>query len=78
MVGHVRFLLQIESARARPRLHDIAGADLRVMGMMLGSEDFSLDCGARRRIDWRLGSGVSSQADPDAGSTGARWHQRRG
>ena len=43
--GHVRFLLQIESADALPRLHDIAGADPRVMGMMLGSEDFSLDCG---------------------------------
>lgn len=43
--GHVRFLLQIESAAALPRLHDIAGADPRVMGMMLGSEDFSLDCG---------------------------------
>lgn len=43
--GQVRFLLQIESAAALPRLHDIAAADPRVMGMMLGSEDFSLDCG---------------------------------
>lgn len=43
--GHVRLLLQIESAQALPRLHDIAAADPRVMGMMLGSEDFSLDCG---------------------------------
>jgi citrate lyase subunit beta/citryl-CoA lyase len=43
--GHVRFLLQIESALALPRLHDIATAHPRVMGMMLGSEDFSLDCG---------------------------------
>ena len=43
--GHVRFLLQIESAAALPRLHDIAAAHPRVMGMMLGSEDFSLDCG---------------------------------
>jgi citrate lyase subunit beta/citryl-CoA lyase len=41
----VRFLLQIESAIALPRLHEIAGADPRVMGMMLGSEDFALDCG---------------------------------
>ena len=44
--GHVRLLLQIESALALPRLHEIAAADPRVMGMMLGSEDFSLDCGA--------------------------------
>ncbi|MDP3085322.1 MAG: CoA ester lyase [Rubrivivax sp.] len=43
--GHVRLLLQIESALALPRLHEIAAADARVMGMMLGSEDFSLDCG---------------------------------
>ena len=44
--GHVRFLLQIESTAALPRLHEIAAAHPRVMGMMLGSEDFSLDCGA--------------------------------
>lgn len=44
-IGHVKFLLQIESAAALPRLHEIAGATPRVMGMMLGSEDFSLDCG---------------------------------
>ena len=43
--GHLRFLLQIESAAALPRLHDIAAAHPRVMGMMLGSEDFSLDVG---------------------------------
>lgn len=42
---HVQFLLQIESAAALPKLYDIAAADPRVMGMMLGSEDFSLDCG---------------------------------
>ena len=44
--GQVRFLLQIESAAALPRLHEIAASDARTMGMMLGSEDFSLDCGA--------------------------------
>lgn len=44
-VGGVRFLLQIESCVALPRLHEIAAADARTMGMMLGSEDFSLDCG---------------------------------
>jgi len=43
--GTVRFLLQIESCVALPRLHEIAAADARTMGMMLGSEDFSLDCG---------------------------------
>lgn len=43
--GQVRLLLQIESAAALPRLHDIAAAHPRVMGMMLGSEDFSLDLG---------------------------------
>lgn len=43
--GHVRLLLQIESAAALPRLHEIAAAHARVMGMMLGSEDFSLDLG---------------------------------
>lgn len=43
--GHVRLLLQIESAAALPRLHEIAAASPRVMGMMLGSEDFSLDVG---------------------------------
>ena len=49
--GHVRFMLQIESAAALPRLHDIAAADPRVMGMMLGSEDFSLDCGCLPTAD---------------------------
>ncbi len=44
--GHLRFVLQIESALALPRLYEIAAADRRVLGMMLGSEDFSLDCGA--------------------------------
>jgi citrate lyase subunit beta/citryl-CoA lyase len=43
--GHVRFLLQIESAAALPHLYAIASASERIMGMMLGSEDFSLDCG---------------------------------
>lgn len=43
--GHVRFLLQIESATALPLLYNIAASSPRVMGMMLGSEDYSLDCG---------------------------------
>ncbi|WP_248798153.1 HpcH/HpaI aldolase/citrate lyase family protein [Pseudomonas sp. MWU13-2105] len=45
--GRIRFLLQIESAIALPALHQIAAADPRIMGMMLGSEDFSLDCGGK-------------------------------
>lgn len=43
--GTVRLLLQIESAAALAHLPAIAAAHPRVMGMMLGSEDFSLDCG---------------------------------
>ncbi|MFD0666569.1 HpcH/HpaI aldolase/citrate lyase family protein [Ramlibacter sp. MAHUQ-53] len=43
--GGVRFVLQVESCVALPRLHEIAAADPRTLGMMLGSEDFSLDCG---------------------------------
>jgi citrate lyase subunit beta/citryl-CoA lyase len=43
--GTVRFLLQIETTAALPRLAEIAAASPRSMGMMLGSEDFSLDCG---------------------------------
>lgn len=43
--GAVKFLIQIESAFAMPHLFDIAAADSRNMGMMLGSEDYSLDLG---------------------------------
>ncbi len=53
--GQVRFLLQIESCVALPRLHEIAAADARTMGMMLGSEDFSLDCGGRPTPEARMG-----------------------
>lgn len=44
--GQTRLLLQIESPAALPRLPEIAAAHPRVMGMMLGSEDFSLACGS--------------------------------
>jgi citrate lyase subunit beta/citryl-CoA lyase len=44
--SHARFLLQIESAKALPQVYEIAQASPRIMGMMLGSEDYSLDCGA--------------------------------
>lgn len=43
--GQTRLLLLIESPAALPRLPEIAAAHPRVMGMMLGSEDFSLECG---------------------------------
>ncbi len=43
--GQTRLLLQIESPVALPRLPKIAAAHPRVMGIMLGSEDFSLECG---------------------------------
>lgn len=43
---HARLLLQIESAKALPQVYEIAKASPRIMGMMLGSEDYSLDCGA--------------------------------
>lgn len=43
--GGVKFLIQIESAFAMPHLLDIAAADPRNIGMMLGSEDYSLDLG---------------------------------
>lgn len=49
--GHVRFLLQIESASALPCLYEIAASSPRVMGMMLGSEDYSLDCGGLPKPD---------------------------
>lgn len=52
--GLIRFLLQIETAGALPRLHEIAAAHPRVFGMMLGSEDFSLDCGAQPTEDTLL------------------------
>lgn len=44
--GQVRLLILIESPAALPKLAEIAAAHPRVMGMMLGSEDFSLECGA--------------------------------
>lgn len=49
--GTVRLLLQIESCAALPRLHEIAAADPRIWGLMLGSEDYALDCGAEPTPD---------------------------
>ena len=44
-IGSIKFLIQIESATAIQNLYQIAASDQRVMGMMLGSEDYSLDIG---------------------------------
>jgi citrate lyase subunit beta/citryl-CoA lyase len=44
--NHVRFLLQVESAIGLAQVNAIAAASPRVMGIMLGSEDYSLDCGS--------------------------------
>jgi citrate lyase subunit beta/citryl-CoA lyase len=43
--GKIKFLLLIESPQALLFLNEIACAHPRIMGMMLGSEDFSLECG---------------------------------
>lgn len=48
---HVQFLIQIETVAALPKIYEIAAASERIMGMMIGSEDFSLDCGASPTSD---------------------------
>lgn len=44
-LGHTLILAQIEDVRALPALDEIAVASPRLMGMSLGSEDFSLSAG---------------------------------
>lgn len=44
--GHTLLVAQIEHVRALPRLDEIAASSRRVMGMILGSEDFSVSAGA--------------------------------
>lgn len=44
-LGHTGLLLQIEDVHALPRLDDIATASSRVLGLSLGSEDFSASAG---------------------------------
>jgi citrate lyase subunit beta/citryl-CoA lyase len=43
--GHVRLIAQIEHVRALPNLDEIATASPRLLGMSLGSEDFSVSAG---------------------------------
>jgi citrate lyase subunit beta / citryl-CoA lyase len=43
--GSIKFIAQIEDVRALPHLDEIAGASPRLLGMSLGSEDFSTSCG---------------------------------
>jgi citrate lyase subunit beta/citryl-CoA lyase len=44
-VGSVRLIAQIEHVAALPRLDEIAGSSPRLLGMTLGSEDFSASAG---------------------------------
>ncbi|MGQ0619963.1 MAG: HpcH/HpaI aldolase/citrate lyase family protein [Panacagrimonas sp.] len=44
--GQILLIAQIEHVRALPQLDEIAGSSPRVMGLILGSEDFSVSAGA--------------------------------
>lgn len=44
-VGHTRLIAQIEDVEALPNLDAIATSSLRLLGMILGSEDFSASAG---------------------------------
>jgi citrate lyase subunit beta/citryl-CoA lyase len=43
--GHTLLIAQIEHVRTLPRMDEIAGSTPRLMGMILGSEDFSVSAG---------------------------------
>jgi len=43
--GHTRLIAQIEDVHALPRLDEVATSSPRLMGMILGSEDFSASVG---------------------------------
>jgi citrate lyase beta subunit len=43
--GRIRLIAQIESVDALPRLDEIARSSSRLLGMILGSEDFSVTAG---------------------------------
>lgn len=45
--GHTRLIAQIESADALPHLDEIATSSPRLLGMILGSEDFSASAGMK-------------------------------
>lgn len=43
--GHIRLIAQIEHVRALPEMDSIASASPRLLGMILGTEDFSVSAG---------------------------------
>jgi citrate lyase subunit beta/citryl-CoA lyase len=45
-LGHVRMIAVVETPDAFDRMTEIAAASERVVALMLGSEDFALECGA--------------------------------
>lgn len=45
-LGHTRLIAQIEDVQALPRLDEIASSTQRLLGMILGSEDFSVSAGS--------------------------------
>jgi citrate lyase subunit beta / citryl-CoA lyase len=49
--GTVRLVAVVETAKAYPRMEEIAAADPRVIGMCLGVEDFSMSCGMLPEAD---------------------------
>lgn len=44
--GHTQLLVLVETAAAFFQMQEIATASARIVGMMLGGEDLSVDCGA--------------------------------
>lgn len=44
--GHTQLLLLVETAAAFFQMQEIASSSSRIVGMMLGGEDLSVDCGA--------------------------------
>ncbi len=49
--GHTKFLAMVETTDALFHARDIAGAHERIIGMVLGSEDFALDAGMAPDVD---------------------------
>ena len=49
--GHTLLIAQIEHVRALPRLDEIAASSIRLMGMILGSEDFSVSAGMEPTLE---------------------------
>jgi citrate lyase subunit beta / citryl-CoA lyase len=49
--GHTLLIAQIEHVRTLPRLDEIAASSTRLMGMILGSEDFSVSAGMEPTLE---------------------------